>query len=191
MRRFFTALPALRTTVTGRRPVAFKSFQLHTFISQYFLGRIDKSPEYYRLVQPTTRSRFEPRTTLRIQKGVLNTVARRTVLWHTSIWRVSKAQCYFIEHAVVWLLIEQQGGWNVLTLGQNPAGVNVIIKVVKHSVWIHCTCNGSQEWSEFMMMPSEWLSAVATENLAYSWIIQTVMEAIIPVEKRVGVGWGE
>jgi len=39
------------------------------------------------------------------------------------------------------------------------------------------------------MTPSEWLSAVATENLAYSWIIQTVMEAIIPVEKRVG-GWG-
>lgn len=134
MRRFFTVLPAIRTTVTGRRLVAFKSFLLHTFISQYFLRRTDKSNEYYRFVQPTPGSRFEPRTTLRIQTGVLNTAARRTVSWHTSIWRVSKTQCYFIEQNVVWLLIEQQGGWHVLTLGQNPAGVNVIIKVVKHSV---------------------------------------------------------
>jgi hypothetical protein len=134
MRQFFTALPALRTTVRERRPVALKSFQLHRIISQYFLRRTHNSSEYYRLVQPTPGSRFEPRTTLRIQKGVLNTAARRTVLWHTSIWCVSKAQRYFIEQTVVWLLIEQQGGWHVLTLGQNPVGVNVIVKVVKHSV---------------------------------------------------------
>ena len=128
MRRFFTVLPVFRFTVTGRRSVAFKSFHLRTFKSQYFLGRNDKYHENFRLVQPTPGSRFEPRTTfLRINRGVLNTAARRTVLWHTLIWRVSKALCYFIEQTEVWLLIEQQGGWHVLTLGQNPAGVNVII----------------------------------------------------------------
>jgi hypothetical protein len=115
MRQFFTVPPALRTTVRARRPVAFKSFQSHTFIAQYFLVRTDKSHEYYRLAQPTPGSRFDPRITLRIQRGVLNTTARHTVLWHTSIWRVSKTVLFYwadcglaIDRAVRWLACSLQ-----------------------------------------------------------------------------------